>query len=369
MDHKCKVLIAQTIVPHYRVPVFDLLSKVPWLDLYVAFGREREGTRPRSVNVVPFKTIQLKNHFLLASEVRFQARILNRVWRREFDVLIVEFDLWNVTSLFLFLIARLRNIPLIWWGHGLGQSGRTWIIQLRLALVRWSTALITYHDKGKNQFVKRGLPPDKIFVAYNSVDTSEISRCARVLDSRDRKYLLFVGRLIPEKRIDLLLSAFALITKRFDELRLCVIGDGPEMDAIQKMSIDLAIADRCLFPGPLFDQKQLAPYFASSLAFVNPGPIGLGIVHSFAYGVPMITHRKAMHHPEIEYLQENVNGLLFDSDRPKDLAEFICRYLSNPDKIERLAKGAKRTADTISIDSMLQGFVSAIRYSTEQSGV
>ena len=62
--------------------------------------------------------------------------------------------------------------------------------------------------------------------------------------------LIFLGRLVSEKGIDLLLQALALLRSRTLSPRLTIVGSGPELSAMQQMAAQLGLGDQVTFAGP-----------------------------------------------------------------------------------------------------------------------
>ncbi len=118
------------------------------------------------------------------------------------------------------------------------------------------------------------------------------TRCAEVrasagAGSADR-LLLFVSRLAREKNVDLLLRALALCPD--GSLRLAFAGDGPARGDLQRLAIELGLADRVKFLGPV-DRTALPDLYASADAFVFPSASetqGLVLAEALAAGVPVI---------------------------------------------------------------------------------
>jgi D-inositol-3-phosphate glycosyltransferase len=89
----------------------------------------------------------------------------------------------------------------------------------------------------------------------------------------DDHILLYVGRFEPQKGLDILLEAFGCLRKNFDRLRLVIVGgDGEYNQAhqfLKQKTHDLGISERCLFTGPV-EQQKLPPYYNSADALVIP---------------------------------------------------------------------------------------------------
>src|SRR5581483_7439328 len=145
-----------------------------------------------------------------------------------------------------------------------------------------------------------GVPKNKIFVAWNSIDIDEIDSLVQHLPMTRRNRVLFIGRLIPEKKPGLLIEAFANASSRLSsDIVLTLVGDGPERTNLERLVRQFNIDDRVEFVGSTYNQDQLAPYFNTSWISVSPGYIGLSAIHSMAFGVPMLVADKEPHSPEI----------------------------------------------------------------------
>ena len=62
-----------------------------------------------------------------------------------------------------------------------------------------------------------------------------------------------------------------------------------------------------------FDDFVLKSHFSNAIAYVSPGHVGLGVVHAFAYGVPVITISSFKHAPEFSYCSVSNSYLCNDS--------------------------------------------------------
>ena len=101
--------------------------------------------------------------------------------------------------------------------------------------------LITPAESRKIQLLDYGISPD-IKVIPNAIDMRRYSN----LDSRiirkkysispDEKVLLFVGRIAKEKNIEFLLECFQIISKGNPLAKLMLVGDGPELESLEKKS-------------------------------------------------------------------------------------------------------------------------------------
>jgi len=70
-----------------------------------------------------------------------------------------------------------------------------------------------------------------------------------------------------------------------------IIGEGEENEYLKDLSVKLNISNRVIFYGKITNEITLKGLFRQAYAYISPGPVGLGVLHSFAYGVPVL-HKK-----------------------------------------------------------------------------
>ena len=88
---------------------------------------------------------------------------------------------------------------------------------------------------------------------------------------------------------------------------------------------------------------------------LNPGLVGLGILDSFAAGLPMVTTDCNLHSPEIDYLRSGENGVMAANTQPA-FVEAAERIISDTAWRQRLATSAKADAAHYTISNMAQNF-------------
>jgi glycosyltransferase involved in cell wall biosynthesis len=232
----------------------------------------------------------------------------------------------------------------------------------RLFVARRAAGVILYGRLQRDAFVKAGFDPERLFVANNTIDTQRINDLAKPWDSTARHRILVIGRLLREKKVDLVLRAFALSASDLPvECVLTIIGEGPERSRLEQLAEALGISDRVEFAGAIYEEVSLAVLFNQALVAISGGYIGLGIIHSFAYGVPMLVARDESHSPEIEALEEGKNGALFPSDNPQALSAMLKEVLNDRVDLGRMSESALQTvADVYSLENMVGAFERAV---------
>ena len=108
------------------------------------------------------------------------------------------------------------------------------------------------------------------------------------------------------------------------------------------------------FVGPRFG-NQKSQMLAIADVFLLPGRVGLALLDGFAAGLPVVATRLSIHGPEIEYLEDGLNGLVTESD-PEVFSQVVSSLLSDQSKLERLRQGASNSAKKYSIEAMVERF-------------
>ncbi|HBS29261.1 MAG TPA: hypothetical protein DEB06_07375 [Phycisphaerales bacterium] len=368
-----RVGLHQPALPKYRVPVFREFASRDGIDLELSYGVE-----PFIANVPPdgFRATE-----------RAPLRLLGRIWwyagqfrladPSRFDVAIFP---WNTRILSLvpaLIVARLRGVATVVWGHGYSKnesSLRRWI-RLRMGLL--ADCQLFYNYGTAQQMIRLGAPRNRVFVALNCLDQAPIERAQDAwraqpgrLDAwrRDqgvdpRRTLLFVSRLDPANRVDLLLRAAAALRARFPDLLVAIVGKGDDEPRLRALAGELGLGSTVRFVGAEYEEDRLAPWFLSARAFCYPANIGLSILHAFGYGLPVVTSDNfSGQNPEIEALRHEVNGLTYTDASVEALAAALERLLRDDDLHGRLSAGARETVrEAFSLSWMVDGLEAAAR--------
>lgn len=189
-----------------------------------------------------------------------------------------------------------------------------------------------------------GLPTSRFHVVPNGVDVSRFADAeARADLTADEPTLLFVGRLERRKGLDQLLRAFVQLKTTHPDLRLLVVGDGPERDDCEALLPAQLRAD-VHFQGRV-DVEQLPRFHASSDIFVAPAlggeSFGIVLVEAMAAGLPVVASSLPGYRSVVT---DGVNGLLVPPGQPRALAESIGSLLDNPSRGRALAQEGRATA-------------------------
>jgi glycosyltransferase involved in cell wall biosynthesis len=162
------------------------------------------------------------------------------------------------------------------------------------------------------------------------------------LKERDNKILLFLGRLGFEKRVDLVIEAFAKLKRTQLNYSLIIVGDGP-IDVVNQLKRLAEPIPDIHFAGFLLGETK-ANVLASCDVFCSPSPyetFGLTVVEAMASGIPVVTVDSGA---VSEYIRHGINGYLVPPNDVEGLANVIHKVLSsnNTEIIQNACRDAKQ---------------------------
>ena len=354
--------ILELILPHYREPFFKELTRCFQGKLTIVVGKKSFGGTPVSVESTPELRRINTNNVFIQKKFAFQFPLPRNVWSD--DIVVVDFNIRIVSYVWILLLRKLLRRPIILWGHGFSrrENSPSLFRKIRIFFANLADALILYSEQGKQSFIEAGIDEQKLFVANNAIDVRNIDQYLSN-DDQQRHHLIYVGRLIPSKKIHLLLKAFAnAATHLPEQTKLFIIGDGPERESLLQ-GVEEHVRSRVVFTGEITDEEQLAFYFSQSLLAVSPGTIGLFAIHSLAHKVPVLTSDNEAHGPEIELLVDGRNSCFFKANDANDLAEKLKHLVNTPQNLLEMGRiGHKDVVAKYSIQAMCHSFLEAFEY-------
>lgn len=127
--------------------------------------------------------------------------------------------------------------------------------------------------------------------AIRKVNASTVQKLKQKLALLEHT-VLYVGRLSPEKNIDILIKSFAIVAKKRKDVSLLIVGDGPERAASEKLCSERHIIERVVFTGEISYQDVLTKgYFQIADAFVTPSTSELqpmSLIEAMYFQLPII---------------------------------------------------------------------------------
>jgi glycosyltransferase involved in cell wall biosynthesis len=184
--------------------------------------------------------------------------------------------------------------------------------------------------------------------------------------------MLFVGRLVERKGVHVLLDALALLPEE-PPIRLEVVGDGPEREALEHRARSLGVAERVRFHG-FVRREELERQLAGCDALVLPAVVdakgdveGLGVVllEAMSFGKPVIASAAG---GITDIVRPSENGLLVPPGDAKSLAAAVECLARDPALVRRLGAAARRDVEAnFSWDSILDRLEAVYRRVTDRT--
>ncbi len=355
-----KIAMQQPIITDYRMGVFLLLRKRYGDGFQIYAGVSDFGGSPVSTPEAwrHFKRVQ--NLYLFGGGFLWQKGGLLKLVQA--DVAILNANMRMLSNTVVMVLRFMLRRPTLLWGHAKGQC--VFADKFRGVYLRMCSGFIAYTES-QAEYLEDRYKWLRVQVAANACVHAEDCQSIESQLS-DLNSFLYVGRLVPEKKVELLLNAFLHAKKSGllnDEVRLVFVGDGVERRRLETQAHDSGCGDSVVFVGHVSDVKELRVLYGNAICSVSPGYVGLSATQSFSFGVPMLVAKDEFHSPEIEACLEGFNAEFFASDDPTELAlglermagkEMLHRYFHSRKQI------AEWTKERYSFEAMSNSFVHII---------
>jgi glycosyltransferase involved in cell wall biosynthesis len=220
---------------------------------------------------------------------------------------------------------------------------------------------------GRDYFAKYGADPDRCFFYpyepdYHLIQGQSPAAIEQVGTrwslAKDRRRIVFSGRLAQVKRPELLMAAFIAISEQRPNWDLLMIGDGPLRQLLQNQ-LPPALTDRVKWTGFIDDQAAIGALYRLSDLLVLPSdyePWALVINEAASAGLAIVSSNVVG--AAAELVRDGVNGRLFP---PGDLAALTECLLDATNRIDEMkAQSSKILADWRSRGDPVQGLRAAL---------
>lgn len=365
---KIKVLWVSPNLNHYKQKFLNYLHRNYEINLTILAGTGRQNMGDSVIlNENIFKIIQTdipKAYFGMSWKIR---KILRQNFN-DFDWIMIPREKKNLILIIYVFYLRFKskfngnNVKLFSYNHPRLMSKGGKITRIDKVLTRFFyrayDRIIFYTEQSRDEVVKEGIISlDKAFYANNTIYTKEVDENYTFKYPKQDNYtILFIGRLIQNKKIEILLSYFIELKKKINrKLNLIIIGDGPQNTLINEI---IKTQPDIRWLGSLSNESEISSFMKEANIVFNPGHSGLCINHSFCYGRPYITLASKTHAPEINYLKDGFNGYILSGSDEQNINK-ILEILTSEDMT--IYENAYSTGKTLSIDNWCNQIVNALR--------
>jgi len=367
---KKTVTVIYRFLPQYRVDFFNQLRerlREDGIRFNLVYGKNRECPKQDEVDLDWGISVKNRNINILGQSFLWQP-IPNSVYDSDLIILLQENRIlsnYTVTAK-----ARRRGIKMGLWGHGVnlqaerGSLGNRWKRMVSTNADWW----FAYTEGVKSIVESMSFPSDRITVVQNAIDTqSLVNEMSRVRADELEKLKseiglqgtsvgIYCGRFYKEKRIEFLLEACRRLKYEVPEFEAIIVGSGADQGLVEAASSKYPWIHSV---GAKFGMSRVR-YFLLSDIFLMPGAVGLAVLDGFALRTPMITTKYAYHGPEVEYIENNNNGII-TADNLDAFVEGVKRVLQSKELLARLRDGCGLAVQRYTLSAMVENFATGIK--------
>ena len=289
--------------------------------------------------------------------VIFSFKLFLPLIREKYDVIDVSafpyFSCFTVK-----LVSILRRTPMITTWHEVW--GDYWYEYLGWwgffgKVVEFFASKLPYMSIAVSALTKRnlrllGVKDENVHIIPNGI---ELKRIAEIMPSPDECDIIFTGRLIREKNVDVLLQAVGYVKETIPDVKCHIIGDGPENEKLAGLAVEHGLLGNVRFFGFMGYEEVIARIKSSKILVLPSSREGFGmvVIEAFACGVPVITVKGERN--AASSLVSEKTGLVVNLDA-EELGSAISTLIGNDVFREKLAASAMDAAQEYDWDRIVR---------------
>lgn len=271
------------------------------------------------------------------------------------DVIVIHHPaplIW-LASILMMLTKKNKTKLLVYAHNNYSEitSRKIWKECIYRYLLKKCDGVIAISEFVKQSILKKvPIKKEKIHVVYNGINVSQYKFNA--VKDKDTLHIIFVGRLIREKGVHVLIDSMKKLSNDCDAF-LTIVGDGPARVELEKQVKTLNLNDRIIFTGIRNDIPNL---LSNSDIFVHPAVweegFGITIIEAMASGLICVAFNKGAI-PEI--LQNGKNGFIVEETSSEALYKQLVQIYENiqSDGIAKIREAAINRAKHFSIEKVV----------------
>jgi glycosyltransferase involved in cell wall biosynthesis len=230
-----------------------------------------------------------------------------------------------------------------------------------------SFAILTCGAPGKKSAEEAGSPPEKIIDFPYVIDQCRLKQLAGNFvdkkfnfESQSRPFILFSGRLIERKGLNIVLEAAKIIKKQGHPFFLIIEGDGPLKSRYERLVHDLSLQDSCIFTG--FSQMDEHAYLLSIADIVVVPSFkdhwGIAVHEAMLMGKPVCASNAVG--CAMDRIEDGKDGLLYESTNVQQLVTKLIYLIENEQARFDLGNSAAKKAEKYSPKRNVEYLLQAI---------
>lgn len=298
----------------------------------------------------------------------FSVKLFPALMKERFDLIDVSvfpyFSCFTVKA-----ISVLKKIPAVftwhevwgdYWYEYLGKRKGFFGLAVETAVAKISKNNIAVSEWTKDRLEALRGTERKIVVLPNGVDLKLISKIKPAGQDHTGRNggkiydIIFAGRLIKEKNVNVLIKAVFLLKKDSPDICCCIVGDGPEREALEKLTLELGVQENIKFEG-FQEYRALIGKIKASKVLVLPSSregFGMVVIEAFACGVPVITVKEKYNAAQ-GLIEDGIDGFVVRLEE-REIAERVGKILENENYYEKMAASAYNRAAEYEWDKVFE---------------
>lgn len=335
---KEKAVVFYTYLPPWRIDVFNEMATL--YDLTIVFlSADSEGftyNRELLLSKLKAKAIFLNNGFFIGNRpVRFGIFKIIKVikpdvvFSHEFSPtsILLSLGLKMGFVKFKYIITTSDNLAIASNTKGFRNSARKFVLKYANGIIVYSSSVMNWYEKNFPELKIRVCPniqnPSSL-LSYKSSFNRIVNEYKIKFNIGDEKIILYTGRLVSQKGIDLLLNAFSKSNN--DNYKLIIVGEGEEKQRLLKLADDISILSKVVFAG-YYDEAELYAWYSFANFFILPSiyePFGAVVNESLVFGCPVMASKYI---GALDFIKPGINGQIFDPLNEESFIESINRAM------------------------------------------
>jgi glycosyltransferase involved in cell wall biosynthesis len=384
MNKENRVLFIHNTAVDYRIPFFKMLSdrlnvKYGFTKMYLnekVYGNKNEN-----------KKLKCLNYEIIKNKFNIAVGLINLMKKEDFDIVVMPtmdgvFECLD--AIIVFIIAKIKKKKIIYFWEkwdapdnylSLKYKLKNFIKRISVKPILCNIDLcIAPGKKTFEYFLKLGVKEKKIFLAS---DASEVENSENHIDikrkykiDKEKKIILYYGRIIKRKGLDYLIKSFYDLKKESINAHLLICGDGEFKNECMDLARNLETT-YITFVGRV-DPEDREIYFSQCDIFVLPsyfynGQIeawGLTVNEAMQFGKPVIATNAVG--AGFDMIINNTNGFMIEQESKEQLYKALKQIITDDELYNKMCFESKRMFnEKYNYTYMTEKFVQAIKLINE----
>lgn len=235
--------------------------------------------------------------------------------------------------------------------------------KIQLFSAKHAEAIIVPSNYLKKIVSNWGVSAEKIKVIYNAFDSITFTKTKDEVRKKlnlNGKILISVGRLVPWKGMEMLISLMPDILKKIPDTKLIIVGDGPEKEKLEVLKNNLGLQKYINLVGRLNNQELVDYLLAADLFLLNTSYEGFShqLLEVMNIGLSVVTTAVG---GNIELIDNKQNGLLLPYNNREIWLEEITSLLADETRKLNMSIKAKEKVNIFNKDKMLKELVNFLK--------